>query len=100
MSRETRQVIALRDDVLDEINQLYFERQRVLLKLDVLSLNLDPGHREPGREGLAGERALLLTRAAELAAGLDAWTGGWFSAQLRAAAAHRPAAFPTASPRL
>ncbi|MCZ6465534.1 MAG: hypothetical protein O7A09_14475, partial [Proteobacteria bacterium] len=27
LSREARQVIALRDDVLDEINQLYFERQ-------------------------------------------------------------------------
>ncbi len=72
LSREARQVIGLRDDVLDEINQLYFERLRVRLALIAL-----------GDDARAGpEGALLRSRAAELAAGLDAWTGGWFSAQL------------------
>jgi hypothetical protein len=63
--RETRAVIALRDDVLDEVTQLYFERRRVLGELARL----------PG----GPERAALTGRADELAAGLDAWTGGWFS---------------------
>jgi len=74
LSREARQVIALRDDVLDEINQLYFERRRALRRLRALSAD-DP------------EAAELRSRAAELAAGLDAWTGGWFSARLTATSA-------------
>ena len=68
VSREARLVIQLRDDVLDEVNQLYFERQRVLASLDA------PPADTPV--------ALLRLRAAELASGLDAWTGGWFSEQL------------------
>jgi len=56
--------------VLDEINQLYFERQRVLLERARLS---DPA-------GPEAERFAL--RARELAAGLDAWTGGWWSRQV------------------
>ena len=66
VSREAREVVELRDEVLDEVTQLYFERRRVLLAL---------------REGLqaAGESARLRLRADELAAGLDAWTGGFFS---------------------
>jgi hypothetical protein len=63
--RETRAVIALRDDVLDEVTQLYFERRRVLGELS--------------RAEDGAERAALTARADELAAGLDAWTGGWFS---------------------
>jgi hypothetical protein len=68
VSREARLVIQLRDDVLDEVNQLYFERQRVLASLDAPPPDapVDP----------------LRLRAAELASGLDAWTGGWFSEQL------------------
>ncbi len=73
LSREARQVIALRDDILDEINQLYYERQRVLLKLAAM----------PGWDAEDSGAVLLRNRADELAAGLDAWTGGWFSAQLR-----------------
>jgi hypothetical protein len=65
VSREARAVIELRDDVLDEITQLYFERRRVLAEL----VALPPGD--------AGADALR-RRAAELAAGLDGWTGGWF----------------------
>ncbi len=64
VSREAREVIELRDDVLDEVNRLYFERRRVLA----------------GLASAAGDEALSLRlRADELAAGLDAWTGGWFS---------------------
>jgi len=65
LSREDRALISLRDDVLDEVNQLYFERQAVLAAL-------------PEQGGVERERMRL--RADELAAGLDAWTGGWFSA--------------------
>ena len=68
VSREARLVAQLRDDVLDEINQLYFERQRVLAELADPSPETRP--------------AALRLRAAELAAGIDAWTGGWFSARL------------------
>jgi hypothetical protein len=68
VSREARLVIQLRDDVLDEVNQLYFERQRVLASLDAPPPDVPV--------------ALLRLRAAELASGLDAWTGGWFSEQI------------------
>jgi hypothetical protein len=66
VSREARALIELRDDVLDEVTRLYFERRRVLL-----ALAAGPGST---RE----EAARLRLRADELAAGLDAWTGGWF----------------------
>ncbi|MCG8591087.1 MAG: hypothetical protein MJE66_17480, partial [Proteobacteria bacterium] len=59
-----------RDDVLDEVNQLYFERQRALA---------ERAARPPGDP----EAARLELRARELAAGLDAWTGGWFGRALR-----------------
>ena len=70
ISREAREIIELRDDVLDEITQLYFERRRVLAEL--AEIGGDPT-----------EHSLTLRlRAAELAAGIDAWTGGWFSTAL------------------
>jgi len=71
VSREAREVIELRDDVLDEITQLYFERRRVLAQLQALP---DTGDTEALR---------LRLRADELAAGIDAWTGGWFGRQTR-----------------
>ncbi len=74
VSKEAREVIELRDDVLDEVNQLYYERRRSLLELETAQ---DP--REAER---------LRLRADELAAGLDAWTGGWFGRAL--AASERP----------
>ncbi|MEM7412505.1 MAG: hypothetical protein AAF430_19905 [Myxococcota bacterium] len=64
VSREARLVIQLRDDVLDEVNQLYFERQALLGELV---------------RGAAEDPARVRLRAAALAAALDAWTGGWFS---------------------
>ncbi len=67
LSKEARAVIQLRDDVLDEITHLFFERRRVLLELAGL---------EHGAE--APDADQLRLRADELAAGLDAWTGGWF----------------------
>jgi hypothetical protein len=69
VSKEVRELIELRDEVLDEIGQLYFERRRVLLERAQL----------PDPRSVEGERLAL--RAAELAAGLDAWTGGWWSRQ-------------------
>jgi hypothetical protein len=66
VSRETRELVELRDDVLDEIHHLYFERRRVLLELLALPA------------GRPLEAARLRLRADELAAGIDAWTGGWF----------------------
>jgi hypothetical protein len=75
-AREAREWIELRDEVLDEVAQLYFERRRALL--------------DAARETDPHASARLALRAAELAAGLDAWTGGWWSAQL-AASPERPA---------
>jgi hypothetical protein len=69
ISREVRELIELRDEVLDEVNQLYFERRRVLLERSLLP---DPASPEAER---------LALRARELGAGLDAWTGGWWSRQ-------------------
>ena len=64
VSKETRALIELRDDVLDEITQLYFERRRVLAEI--------------GANGDPATRVRLRLRADELAAGIDAWTGGRF----------------------
>jgi len=85
--KEHREVIELRDEVLDEINQLYHERRRVLL---------DAAARPAGDP----EAARLRLRAAELAAGLDAWTGGWWSRRLRVAdpAASSPDRSPETQP--
>jgi hypothetical protein len=65
VSKEAREVVELRDEVLDEVVQLYFERRRTLLELALAPAG-----------GPETERLRL--RADELAAGLDAWTGGWF----------------------
>ena len=63
--------------MLDEITQLYFERRRALVDL--------ASERDP----LAAARQRV--RADELAAGLDAWTGGWWSAQLERLSPRGPA---------
>ena len=64
ISAETRRLIELRDDILDEVNQLYFDRRRALAATQAAPAP-------------AGTEAAL--RAEEAAAGLDAWSAGWFS---------------------
>lgn len=66
VAREVREWIELRDEILDEVDQLYFERLRVL-------------HERAGLEANDPKAALLEIRARELSAGLDAWTLGWWS---------------------
>jgi hypothetical protein len=65
VSTEARRLIELRDDVLDELDQLYFDRRRAL----------DAAAAAPADSPDAARERL---RADELAAGLDAWTDGWF----------------------
>ncbi len=67
ISRERRQLVELRDQVLERVNRLYFERQRLLLRLAALDADA------------AAERAELTIRARELVAHLDAWSGGNYS---------------------
>jgi hypothetical protein len=87
LSRESRLVIGLRDDVLDEINQLYFERLAIQTDLSAQRSGFERG-RDPTDESpqdpssAAPREAMLKLRLRELTAGLDAWTGGWFSEQL------------------
>ena len=69
VSRELRSLLALRDDVLDELTQLYFDRERVLAQRAALAPT-------------SVEAQQLQLRADELAAGMDAWSGGWFSRAL------------------
>lgn len=65
VSRERRELVELRDQVLERVNGLYFEWLRVRSRLRA---------RPP-----ESERSELSIRARELAAHLDAWTGGLFS---------------------
>jgi len=67
VSRERRELVELRDQVLERVNRLYFERTRAQAALTALP---------PEAEA---ERAELTIRIRELAANLDAWTGGMFS---------------------
>ncbi len=75
VSEEARRVLTLRDDVLDEVNQIYFERRRSLLALN----RLGAGPVDGGGEQPAEELEELLIRIEELTARLDAWTDGFFS---------------------
>jgi len=59
----------LRQDVLDEVTKLYFERLRVKMESDNLSI-------EDRKKRFEKE-----IRLDELTASLDALTGGYFSAQ-------------------
>ncbi len=69
ISREAREVIELRDDILDEITQLYFDRRRALAQLTAIG------------DSAGAEVESLRLRVAELTAGIDAWTGGWFGSR-------------------
>ncbi|HTO69861.1 MAG TPA: hypothetical protein VMR31_08375 [Myxococcota bacterium] len=66
VSRERRLVISLRDQVLERVNHLYFQRVSLLAQRDALA-------QEDAR------RAELELAAEEIAAQLDAWSGGVFS---------------------
>jgi len=64
-------MVELRDDILDEVTKLYFERLRVKAELDNLSI-------EDRKRRFEKE-----VRMQELAASLDGLTGGYFSQSLR-----------------
>jgi len=65
-------MVELRDDILDQVNKLYFERLRV--KMELAGLNIEEAKKR-------NEKELKLQ---ELTASLDALTGGYFSRQLAA----------------
>lgn len=68
----SRLMVQLRDDILDEVNKLYFERIRVKMELD--GLQIEDKKRRFEKE----------LRVRELTASLDALTGGYFSSQIKA----------------
>jgi hypothetical protein len=78
ISRERRERIELRDQVLDRVNRLYFERLRVLAQLAELPA------------AASAERTELEIRERELRAGLDGWSGGAFSQLVRRASSPAP----------
>ncbi|MFA5310896.1 MAG: hypothetical protein WC355_01085 [Candidatus Omnitrophota bacterium] len=65
----SRLMVQLRDDILDEVNKLYFERIRVMAELDSLPI-------EDRKKRFEKE-----LRIRELTASLDGLTGGYFSRQ-------------------
>ncbi len=67
----SRLMVQLRDDILDEVTKIYFERIRVKMELDNLSI-------EERKKRFEKELKLQ-----ELTASLDALTGGYFSEQLK-----------------
>ncbi|MCX5697651.1 MAG: hypothetical protein NTU54_06780 [Candidatus Omnitrophica bacterium] len=67
----SRLMVELRDDILDEVTKVYFERLRVKADLDELALE--------DRK----KRADKELRIAELTASLDALTDGYFSRELK-----------------
>ncbi|MDD2679643.1 MAG: hypothetical protein PHO03_02410 [Candidatus Omnitrophica bacterium] len=67
----SRLMVQLRDDILDEVNKLYFERIRVKMEMD--SLQIEDRKKRFEKE----------LRVRELTASLDALTGGYFSSQIQ-----------------
>lgn len=67
----SRLMVQLREDILDEVTKLYFERLRLKLDLDNLAI-------EDRRKRMEKELKIK-----ELSASLDALTGGYFSRQLQ-----------------
>ena len=67
----SRLAVQLRNDILDEVNKYYFERIRIKIELDNLSL-------EERKKRFEKE-----LRLQELTASLDALTGGYLSRQLK-----------------
>jgi hypothetical protein len=67
----SRLMVELRDDILDEVTKLYFERIRIKMELDNLSI-------EDRKKRFDKELKIQ-----ELIASLDALTGGYFSKALQ-----------------
>ncbi len=67
----SRLMVELRNDVLDEVNKIYFERIRVKMELDNLSI-------EDRKKRFEKE-----LRVRELTASIDALTGGYFSRSVK-----------------
>ena len=72
ISKETRDTIELREDILTTVTSLYFERRRAQVQLLV----------EPPTDAM--ERMRRELEIEELTAQIDAFTGGWFSEVLSA----------------
>ena len=64
-------MVELRNDILDEVNKIYFERLRIKMELDELRI-------EDKRKRMEKE-----LRLRELTASLDALTGGYFSRHIK-----------------
>lgn len=75
--RETSRLVQLRDDILDEVTKVYFDRRRV--QVDLLT--------NPPQDAKA--RATKDLRLEELTANLDGLTGGWFGQRIKAGAGAR-----------
>lgn len=75
--RESARLVNLRDDILDEVTKIYFDRRRV--QVDLLM--------SPPQD--ARSKATKDLRLEELTANLDALTGGWFSQRTRAGGARK-----------
>ena len=73
ISKETRDLVELREDVLTTVTSLYFERRRAQVQL-LLNPPTD-----------TVERLRRELELQELTASIDALTGGWFGEQLSAA---------------
>jgi predicted nucleic acid-binding Zn-ribbon protein len=63
--------VELRDDILDQVNKLYYERLRVKSELD--SLAIEDKHKRFQKQ----------LKIEELTASLDSLTAGFYSDQLR-----------------
>ncbi len=64
-------MVQLRDDILDEVTKLYFERLRVKMEIDGMAIE--------DRK----KRSSKLLRLEELTASIDALTGGYFSREIK-----------------
>ena len=71
-------MVELRDDILNEVTHLYFERRRLQVQI-ALQPDTDPA--------VAIERDIKLQ---ELTAGIDALTGGYLSRSLERQGVHNP----------
>ena len=80
VSEEARRVLTLRDDVLDEVNHIYFERRRAALALATLRARRGATPGEPYKD--QEEAVALRIKIDELTARLDSWTEGFFSREM------------------